>query len=223
MVKYGVIHVLYTFLYPQLNDQQFEDYLIQLPSQLQRKIAMFSHWQDAQASLYGKLLLRSGLVRYYQLKHTILDHLQYSAYGKPSLPETNLDFNISHAGQYVVCVIAENRAVGVDLEEIKPMEIDFFEDQFSNEELADIRNTGDSTAKLLNYWVKKEAVAKAAGGGLQMPLRGISFACRADEAEAFCKTWCLNEILLDEDHCCWLATDRRPERKTIKKEFLSFA
>lgn len=214
---------MYTFLYPQLSDQQFEDYLIRLPSQLQRKIAMFSHWQDAQASLYGKLLLRSGLVKYYQLKHTVLDHLQYSAYGKPCLPETNLDFNISHAGQYVVCVIAENRAVGVDLEEIKPMKIDFFEDQFSNEELADIRNSEDSTTKFLNYWVKKEAVAKATGGGLQTPLKSIRLCSQEGEIEASFKKWCLYEILLDENHCCWLATDKRLERKTINKEYLSFA
>lgn len=216
--RYIVVHVLYSTLYPPLNDQQFKDYLILLPPGVQKQICQYKKWQDAQAALYGKILLRAGLIKYYQAKNTILDNLCYTTNGRPFLVEPKLDFNISHAGRYVICVISRKAAVGVDVEEIRPVNTVEYREHFSEGEFSNIQFSEDSGLTFFNYWVKKEAVAKAAGTGLSMPIQQINFDQQEGEIEFLARKWYLHEIFLDKGHCCWLATDTRVEDKLLAKE-----
>jgi 4'-phosphopantetheinyl transferase len=102
----------------------------------------------------------------------------YGQYGKPALhpgnPEVSLQFNLSHSQGLALYVFGINRAVGVDLELIRP---DFGGEElaqhfFSPREQMDLHALPpDLIAKgFYNCWTRKEAYVKARGDGLQIPL-----------------------------------------------------
>ena len=159
---------LYATEFPrQLPDAAFYHGLDRLPAALQPKILRYRRWEDAHAALLGKLLLLAGL------KDTgstaTLDHLQYTAQDKPYFP-SGPNFNISHSGNRVVCVLSTTGRVGIDIEIVKPLSFDDFQTQFTANEWEVIREAPDPIAAFYRFWTAKESLIKADGRGLEIPL-----------------------------------------------------
>ena len=99
-----------------------------------------------------------------------------SAHGKPFLenPPTALRFNLSHSGEIVVCAVAWGREVGVDVEKTKP-DIDHaalarrFFSPMENQQLSSLPPALQPAA-FFAAWTRKEALVKAWGVGLSLPL-----------------------------------------------------
>jgi 4'-phosphopantetheinyl transferase len=89
-------------------------------------------------------------------------------HGRPRLPGTGLAASISHSGDRVAVALTESVPVGVDVEQLKPISV---------EDLARHVLAADETAAALPdffcYWTRKEAVVKATGDGLRMPLSKV--------------------------------------------------
>ena len=115
----------------RLNETDFFKYLSLFPEEIKNRILRFKRWEDRQAGLYGKLLLKKGLEEL-GLDSSLID-LKYTQYGRPYL-DHNPDFNISHSAGYVACAITTNGKIGIDIEAIKATPIDDFKEQFSKEE-----------------------------------------------------------------------------------------
>jgi 4'-phosphopantetheinyl transferase len=112
--------------------------------------------------------------------------LRYTRNGKPhvaGLPE----FSIAHAGSWVLCAVASDGAVGVDLE---PLTTRARLPRWSSVFDAQERAGADSARAALAIWTRKEAVLKAAGGALaelpnvrvrgrQVEFRGQRWHCRS--------------------------------------------
>lgn len=95
--------------------------------------------------------------------------VETSIYGKPYFTEGELHFNISHAGDLAVAVLADRR-VGVDIE---PYDRDLprarrvrLTAHFSGGEMALLAASEDERRTFLEIWVRKEALAKRGGRGL---------------------------------------------------------
>jgi hypothetical protein len=56
-LKKNTIHIFYYNQTEKLSDEIFQQFLLQLPDSLQQDIIDYKHWQSAQASLLGKILL----------------------------------------------------------------------------------------------------------------------------------------------------------------------
>jgi 4'-phosphopantetheinyl transferase len=166
-----MIKIYFSSYSKKLSNLEFSGYLNLLPPELEQKIIRFRRWEDQHASLYGKLLLMRGLEE--AGFGADLIHLKYTNYGRPYL-ESTPDFNISHSGFFVVCAFSFQSKIGVDIEEIKPAAICDFEEQFSKEEWNGITNSNNPNYWFYYYWTGKEAIAKADGGGLSLPLKKIS-------------------------------------------------
>lgn len=96
-------------------------------------------------------------------------------HGKPMLdPPQALRFNLSHSGEIVLCAVARNREVGVDVERIKPR-IDHaalarrFFSPLENEQLCSLP-PALRPAAFFSAWTRKEALVKVWGVGLSLPL-----------------------------------------------------
>jgi 4'-phosphopantetheinyl transferase len=97
------------------------------------------------------------------------------AHGKPQVvavaggPE--LHFNLSHSGEWALIAVCEDSPVGVDIERPRVFRnpLGLAQRLCSARELEHVRG-GEDQAGLLRLWVRKEAVAKADGGGLLMAL-----------------------------------------------------
>lgn len=96
--------------------------------------------------------------------------------GKPVFPGENSPyFNISHSGGYVVLVFGE-RPLGVDIESVKGTNLKVAKRFFRQEEYEDLaKKTGAEQADAFcRMWTGKEAVIKAHGAGLSIPLDSFS-------------------------------------------------
>jgi 4'-phosphopantetheinyl transferase len=130
---------LYSTVYPEpLSPTAFQELLSRLPPELQQKVSAYRRWQDAYGSLFGKLLLKRALLQ--AGLSPDLTGLRMTSYGRPflegygksnpegcdrpypdgddrSYPDGSADFNISHSGNRVVCILNTQGRVGIDLEE----------------------------------------------------------------------------------------------------------
>ena len=151
-------------------DHLFERRLNTLPSFLIEKTKRFRRWQDAHASLFGKLLLLEGLKAFNVVD--ALNSIQYTRFGKPYLRDCPVCFNISHSGHFVICVVSnEVDRVGVDVELVKPINIYDLKNVWTDKEWNEIEEGG--VHLFYEYWTRKEAVLKADGRGLGIPFKDI--------------------------------------------------
>lgn len=164
--------ILITTYNEKITSKVYSFFMEHLPKDMQMKIRRFKRWEDAQACLFGKILLIEGL-KQYGFKANCLIDIKYSKYDRPYLSDS-IDFNISHSGGLVICAIAENCRIGIDLEEIRQVDTSSFKNQFTIAEWHQIElNKKNSFNQFFNFWTMKEAVIKADGRGLNISLNEI--------------------------------------------------
>ena len=74
-------------------------------------------------------------------------------------------FNLSHSGEYAVCA-ASKTPVGVDIQEIRPVDLKLAERFFTKDEFEYIKNGKNKEERFFEIWTKKEAMAKVYGEGI---------------------------------------------------------
>ena len=101
-------------------------------------------------------------------------------------PVTPVRFNLAHSAGLVVCALATNREVGVDVENLdrQPVEPALVERCCSATEMADIaaQPAARQHDRFLVYWTLKEAYLKARGLGISVTLADVSFQLETDRA-----------------------------------------
>jgi 4'-phosphopantetheinyl transferase len=211
-----MIQIFYSSYTNKLVHSEFSSYLNLLPLVIQENILKYSRWQDAHASLYGKLLLSHGL-KELGLDFS-LNNLKYTHYKRPYI-EGNVDFNISHSGEHVVCAFSTKSKIGIDLEKINSISINDFKNQFHEQEWAHIMTSDNKYYWFYYYWTAKEAVIKADGRGLSIPF--IELKVKDQHAFLDTKLWHLKTIDLFDDYLLQIASNHVLETK-ISPEKLSF-
>jgi 4'-phosphopantetheinyl transferase len=134
---------------------------------------VFAH--DAARYVFAHGVLRLLLAEYIDEQPA---HIRFSLgiFGKPALAHegTDVAFNISHSGDYIVCGVSQGRAIGADVERIR-LELDIqslARRFFTKRELEEIESLPECvrTEACFHAWSRKEAFTKAVGEGLRMPL-----------------------------------------------------
>jgi 4'-phosphopantetheinyl transferase len=88
-------------------------------------------------------------------------------HGRPRLPGTGLDVSISHSGATVAVAVSAAGAVGVDVQQVQADSVD----ELSPLVLADSEARHVAVARdFFTYWTRKEALVKATGDGVTVPL-----------------------------------------------------
>jgi 4'-phosphopantetheinyl transferase len=135
-----------------------------------------------------RVTLRALLARYLRVAPRDIT-FTYGPNGKPALAPgyggDRLSFNLSHSEHIAVMAVALDRAIGIDVEMIKPL--DDFESIASrfftgreNIALRAVPPAGRLRA-FFNCWTRKEAVVKASGEGLSRPLDSFEVSLAPDE------------------------------------------
>jgi 4'-phosphopantetheinyl transferase len=95
-------------------------------------------------------------------------------FGKPELAgeASSLNFSLSHSQNIAVLAVAHGLPVGVDVEEVRPIEPEVAATHFSASELSDLNGLqGDAwLSGFYRCWTRKEAILKAEGVGLHRAL-----------------------------------------------------
>ncbi|MBT3494531.1 MAG: 4'-phosphopantetheinyl transferase superfamily protein [Rhodospirillaceae bacterium] len=144
------------------------------------RIAGLRQTADKWRLILGRALLHHTLARHYGIDRPAI---AITERGRPCLHEGGplaLDFNISHAGSWVVCAFAKRAAIGVDITDIGELadwpELAY---HFLNvRELAFIMGLSPErrTRAAAGFWTLKEAVLKSSGYGLEIDPRLIGVA-----------------------------------------------
>lgn len=103
--------------------------------------------------------------------------LELNEFGKPSLKNDELFFNVSHSGNLGLIAVTDITSIGVDVEKYrKEMSTeDIARRFFSEKEVKDYLSLkkSDRLQGFFNCWTRKEAFIKAVGKGLSLPLRNF--------------------------------------------------
>ena len=86
-------------------------------------------------------------------------------HGKPYIENSNLHFNLSHSGNYALCVCADE-AVGCDIEKIKECNLKVAQRFFSKSEFAVLKNSDNTAHVFTKMWTLKESALKFSGKGI---------------------------------------------------------
>jgi 4'-phosphopantetheinyl transferase len=139
------------------------------------RIKQFQFYESAQKCLLGDILARISICKKLNARN---DSLVFGAnyYGKPILLEPpGIHFNISHSGNWVVCAVA-NSPLGIDVENIRPVDLEVAKRFFTEEEYHFISSQEDIDKLRCFYtlWTLKESYVKYVGKGLSIAFDSFS-------------------------------------------------
>lgn len=135
-------------------------------------------------ALLTRALIRTVLSRYVPLS-PVKWAFNSGWNGKPFVSETcinnanDIEFNLSHAKDLIVCAITKSTPLGIDVEYNK-RKSDTYKlapRYFSESETFDLQAKpyDEQAVEFYNYWTLKESYIKACGDGLSIPLNHFSF------------------------------------------------
>ncbi len=147
-----------------------------MPSYRVERIERFGQAADKARSIVAGLLLLEGYRRFVGSPSATLPDIILADKEKPYFAvDTGIHFNISHSGQYVVCVYA-NAPVGIDVQEHKNLKEHFIKRIFSLEEQDYVRMLpADQQGKAyMDLYALKEAYVKYTGEGMSRSFGELS-------------------------------------------------
>lgn len=141
--------------------------------------------------LVGHAALREILSRYLSLPAKSISFCN-NEYGKPEIEKrlnpNNLQFNLSHSGDWALIAVTIGRRVGVDVEQIRPdVEcLSLARSYFSKSEYQSLLPLEEKACRRSFFacWTRKEAFIKAIGEGLSFPLSEFSVTISPDDPPA---------------------------------------
>lgn len=130
-----------------------------MPTNIQERALRYKFEIDGYQFILGRLLLQHALRE--MGKGDRLAEITYLENDKPHLEQ--ISFNISHSGDMVVCVLAEQGQIGIDIEQHKELNLSDFEAFFTPNEWTHIKKAVSPLQKFFWYWTRKESIIKAMG------------------------------------------------------------
>lgn len=176
-----MILVNYSSIEQSISVAAAQPLLDRLPAHKAQRLLALRNPLDFTASIMGISLLRLGLDKL-QLHDIELADLVYAKPHKPHFAHTEIDFNICHSVDLVICAISLCGQVGVDSEYIHKTMPRAMQHYFDEQEWQSFDN---NPQRFYAHWVKKEAVAKASGDGLTA----------------------MRNIVIEQDSACYKNTD----------------
>jgi 4'-phosphopantetheinyl transferase len=171
------------FATTEVSDEELERLQSALNEAEAARALRFHFERDRRRAIVSRGTLRELLARDTGRAPREVDIID-DARGKPALRTGEIAFNVSHSHELIAIALADG-AVGIDIEWIRPMGADAMRiarAHFSLAEIDRLEAAPDGDDAFFAIWTAKEAVVKAAGGGLSIDLRSFTV---PDAGEAF--------------------------------------
>jgi 4'-phosphopantetheinyl transferase len=163
----------------------------------------------------ARAALREILGRYLDLAPQAV-RFSYLEHGKPALGPAHasaIRFNLAHSGDLALYAVTLAHRIGIDVERIgNRNHLAIAERYFSPREIAALKSASEAEQALIFYriWSRKEAIVKAVGTGLSMPLSSFSVAAdgEPETLELAHEHWNLLSIATEPGFQAALATSQ---------------
>lgn len=189
----------------------------ELPAVKQQQIAKLRQQNDQVLSLAGLQLLKLGMAEFSGEPFS-LKQLQFPAKSKPYLKdkwEGKIDFNISHSGDIVCCVISNKMKVGIDIElhrQVKPATINKF---LSKGAIESGSSAEEDKRRFFNLWTINEAIIKAANHGSIYNMSEISLTPQTGNYQD--ELWHFYPINIKKEYTCHIACSEKIANSELKQ------
>ena len=141
--------------------------------------------RDRAQRFVGPLLQRRFVAARAQLRALLGDHLGrdprslvflLNEFGKPRLADhPGVHFSLSHSQDRALLAVSDGPEIGADLEMMRAVDhLDLARRYFHPDEVGAIERHRDPRQAFFQIWTLKEAVVKAIGLGLSLPLDGFA-------------------------------------------------
>ncbi len=178
------VHVWYVETDHLVDEQRLMTYRDLMSPEERERNGRFFFPSGRREHLVTRALVRTTLSRYHPTVSPRDWRFTTNAFGRPELAgptrQPALRFNLSHTDGLIACLVAVDREVGIDVENVtraQVADIDIADHYFSPAEVAQLRllPLSQQRDRFFDYWTLKEAYIKARGLGLQLPLDQFSF------------------------------------------------
>lgn len=188
----------------QVSDDLLGRYYDVLSDEERQRNQRYHFAHDRRRDLIARALLRTQLAERLSTEPQSLIFSR-GKHGKPALVSSDpsasyLQFNISHAGDWIVLALA-GKPVGVDIE-YTPRDNDVMaiaDRYFFGNEIIELRsfNKNEQRQRFFDYWTLKEAYMKARGEGISLGLDNFGFSVVDSQNISIEMKPCLNDSPLD--------------------------
>lgn len=128
-------------------------------------------------------LMGSGMmINFIKTKYFVDSDVATDKHGKPYFVNSDLKFNLSHSGRYVVAAVSDYE-IGIDIQKKKADKHRIAEKNFLQGECAYINagaNDEERHQRFCEVWTLKEAYLKNIGMGLRKPLNSFEIVFRPE-------------------------------------------
>lgn len=176
----GEIH-LWLASYDQIGDETLHASYRELLNDAEKaQEPRFYFARDRRRYLVTRALVRTVLSRYEEVDPRAWVFAE-NAYGRPEIAneQTGITFNVSHTHSLIVLGITRDRALGVDVENIRERQVslDIADHYFAPREVEVLSAapSAEQQFRFFEYWTFKESYIKARGMGLSLPLDKFAF------------------------------------------------
>ena len=172
----------YTYI-SKITNEEYDYYFSLMNKEKQQKVLAYKNKKDQMRTVAGEMLARRMISKHCNVVPEDI-YFETGCYGKPNAKHLNVEFNISHSEEVVVCAISD-KPVGIDVEMIRPIgtnilrklctDIDLKYILGSDRVSINIPNNFDDQQlhRFYEVWTAKEAYFKCIGTGIKN-LKSIS-------------------------------------------------
>jgi 4'-phosphopantetheinyl transferase len=222
----GQIHLWLAYTDEIIDAHTLSEHRLLLSKEEQQKQTRFHFERDRRRYLVTRAMQRTVLSKYVDIAPSAW-RFTVNDYGRPSIAAEHvgargIEFNLSHTDGLVVMGVTRERAIGVDVENVRTRkaDIEIADRYFASEEVLALHMLSDEKQKqrFFEYWTLKESYIKARGMGLSIPLERFAFSLEdptqirlsidpglQDHAER----WRFWQLRVDQDHLTALCAEGR--------------
>lgn len=159
-----------------LSDTEYNKWYSLMSTDKKRRVDRFRFVDDKKRTVAGEMLARKAIAERCCIAPASIT-FGIKEHGKPYAKDLDVEFNISHSGDMVVCAV-DDKPVGIDIEQIRPIDLTVTKRICTNEELLhlfgytpteqDFAYTTDIEilTRFFELWTAKEAYGKCIGDGI---------------------------------------------------------
>ncbi len=156
----------------EISIQLFSRLMEKISEERQEQINRLQFSKDKYLSLFSELIIRMHIQKMNLSPNAEIKFFR-TEYGKLKVELDKMHFNVSHSGEYIACGI-DNNEIGVDIEEVIPIDIEVSKLVFTKKEIAYInRDHNNSIDHFYQLWTLKESLIKALGLGFHAELKRL--------------------------------------------------
>lgn len=161
----------------ELAEEEYQKWYNLMSAEKKARVDRFRQPDDKKRTVAGEMLARKAIAQWCRVE---ADSIKFDTaeHGKPFAVGLNVEFNISHSGDIVVCAVSD-QPVGIDIELIRPVDLRTAKHFCTPEDLKYLFGHTPSEDEFIKteeeailhrffqIWTAKEAYCKCMGTGIQ--------------------------------------------------------